>query len=59
MDKIWKAIGVLALVIAIGGAILVSTAFITGASTDRVMAGFGGAEGLRAAAEALWLELFP
>ena len=59
VDLVWKLVLALAVAIVVIGALLIGTSFITGASSERVMTGLGGAEGLREVARNLWQELFP
>ncbi|MGN1002119.1 MAG: hypothetical protein ACI4PC_05060 [Oscillospiraceae bacterium] len=45
MSKIWKVVGLIALVLVVIGAVLAAVGFLTGASTDRMIELiFGGRE---------------
>lgn len=54
MNKLWKYVLIVALVLAVGGALLGGVGLLTGASLDRILTAVRGLEGLRAAADTLW-----
>ena len=57
MARIWKWMLALALSLLVLGLLLAGTGLITGARAARVWEDLGGADGLWAAADALWNEL--
>ena len=57
MSRVWKWILAVALSLLVIGVLLAGTGLITGARAARVWEDLGGADGLWAAADGLWMEL--